>query len=76
MLLRMQSRRGGRMSLRDFIDDARTTATKPIHKRRTDWNEQEMSIALDQRLTASEAAARLGCHTETVKRERQQWVFE
>lgn len=64
------------MNLRDFINDARTTATKPIHKRRTDWNEAEHSIALDQRLTAPEAATKLGCHAETVKRERQQWVFE
>lgn len=64
------------MSLRDFINDARTTATKPIHKRRADWDEHEMSIALDMRYTAHEAARRIGCHAETVKRERQQWVFE
>lgn len=62
------------MNLRDFIDNTRatTTLTPPRNK----WGEHEMSIALDMRYTAHEAARRIGCHAETVKRERQQWVFE
>lgn len=62
------------MNLRDFIDSAReaTALTPPRNK----WGEHEMSIALNVKYTASEAARRIGCHKETVKRERQQWLFE
>lgn len=63
------------MSLRDYINDARATTTI-LRRPRTDWDEQDYAVALDQRLTASEAAQRIGVHAETVKRERQQWVFE
>lgn len=63
------------MSLRDFIDSARATTTI-LRRPRTDWDEQDYAVALDLRLTAHEAAQRIGVHAETVKRERQQWVFE
>lgn len=64
------------MSLRDYINNARTETYKPIQKRRTDWGETEHRIALDLRLTGTEAGKLLGCTGQTVNAERREWTFE
>lgn len=61
------------MSLRDFIDNARTSTTT---RRRTEWTEVDYQTALDMRLTGYQASELLGCSAQTVWNERGEWLFE
>ncbi|WP_181272793.1 hypothetical protein [Brevibacterium oceani] len=62
--------------LREFINAAQAGRTKPEVKPRKQWDEHDMSIALDLRLTGVEAARRIGCTPQTVNNERREWQYE
>lgn len=61
------------MSLRDYINQARTTTPK---RTRNEWTETDYQTALDLRLTGDEAGQVLGCTGRTINKERQEWSFE